>query len=193
MRMEHFIPSHVKRHFQPSLAHLSTRQLFEATPRLSTYNLPDLVMADVVSLVSAIIQLVDFGAKVSARLNEFSSSTHDVPGTFESIQTQLPLLLNILSRIKVDIDSGKMDDDRQRALSPVVDDFADQLQNLKAVLDTTLPPSDASTWVRGQMVIMSLRQDKKVKGIEEKLERIKITLILDFVTCPTVDNSEVEM
>ncbi|KAF8243941.1 hypothetical protein K440DRAFT_30705 [Wilcoxina mikolae CBS 423.85] len=151
-------------------------------------------MADVVSLLSAIVQLVDFGAKVSARLNEFSSSAHDVPGTFKSIQAQLPLLLNILSRLKVDIDSGKMDDDRQRALSPVVDDFADQVRALKAILDTTLPPSDASTWERRQMVIMSLWQDKKVKDVEEKLERIKTTLTLDFVACPpTVGNSEVEI
>jgi hypothetical protein len=54
----------------------------------------------VIRLVSAIVQLVDYGTKIIKRLNEFQSDIDQVPQTFRDIKNQLPLLLNTLQRTK---------------------------------------------------------------------------------------------
>jgi hypothetical protein len=47
----------------------------------------------VIGLLSSIVQLVDFGTKLIDRLNEFASATEDVPVSFRSIKSQLPLAI----------------------------------------------------------------------------------------------------
>jgi hypothetical protein len=59
--------------------------------------------AAVIGLVSAIVQLVQFGSKIVNRLDEFQSNVGQVPQTFRDIKNQLPLLLNALRRTKKDV------------------------------------------------------------------------------------------
>ena len=51
----------------------------------------------VLGLVSAIVQFVNFGSKIVERLNEFESAVQEVPKTFQTINVQLPLLIDTLS------------------------------------------------------------------------------------------------
>jgi hypothetical protein len=53
----------------------------------------------VVGIVSSIIQVVEFSAKVADRLNDFASSVGEIPKAFRHIQTELPLIIDSLRRI----------------------------------------------------------------------------------------------
>jgi hypothetical protein len=50
----------------------------------------------VVGVVSNIVQLVDFGAKVLHRLNNFQYSLGNIPKSFRHIKAELPILLDTL-------------------------------------------------------------------------------------------------
>ena len=51
-----------------------------------------------IGLASSIVQLLAFGSKVAARLNEFKSDSQDLSGTLKTIKVQLPLILNTVKR-----------------------------------------------------------------------------------------------
>jgi hypothetical protein len=57
------------------------------------------IMADVVGLVSSIIQIVDFSIKVTTTINDFCSTKQDVPKVFRNIEAQLPLLKSSLQTL----------------------------------------------------------------------------------------------
>jgi hypothetical protein len=75
----------------------------------------------VIGLVSATIQLVDFGSKIVSRLDEFQSNVCGVPQTYRDIKNQLPLILNILQRTKAQAETGDIDDNTQKAILSVVE------------------------------------------------------------------------
>jgi len=60
-------------------------------------------MADpitIISLISAIVSLIDYGTKVGKRLKEYTSGLKKIPEAFIDISIQLPLVLRNLDRIK---------------------------------------------------------------------------------------------
>jgi hypothetical protein len=74
-----------------------------------------------VALASSIVQLVDFGCKVVSRLNEFQSSQKDTPKTYRQIETELPLLLDILNKSREAIDVGLIKQETAKVLLPVME------------------------------------------------------------------------
>ena len=93
----------------------------------------------VVGLVASIVQLVEFGSSVAARLRDFQSRAQDVSATLRGIQTQLPLLLEAMKCIEEQADSELFIEQRAKALQPVVKGCEQAVEKINSLLTTTLP------------------------------------------------------
>lgn len=107
------------------------------------------VMATI-SLVSNITQFITLGSLVVKRVNEFRNSVNDFPKVFRDIKTELPLLLDTLQRTKEQAELGKVTDDTQRALLPVVNGCSDQVNLLNDMMNKVLASSKDSSWQRSR-------------------------------------------
>src|SRR5208282_6588467 len=75
----------------------------------------------IISLVSSIVQIVDFGSKIVHRLNEFNSSLNEVPTSFRDVKIELPLLVDTLKRTKKQTEEGCFSENTQEAIQSVVE------------------------------------------------------------------------
>lgn len=78
-------------------------------------------MADPITAIGAIasvIQLIDFSAKVLARLNEYRSKSDELPSAFMHIYSQLPLLREVLQKSREGIISQSISPNEVEAIEP---------------------------------------------------------------------------
>ena len=117
-----------------------------------------------IGLVSAILQITDFGAKLIERLNDTGIAWMRCPKAFAAISLELPPLLNILNRTKEQAESGVMDQTSQEALLPVRDCLsrADILHDL---LVRSIPLKGDSSWKRSVKALSSIAHEKKIEQI----------------------------
>ncbi|ORY14383.1 hypothetical protein BCR34DRAFT_560322 [Clohesyomyces aquaticus] len=123
----------------------------------------------VVGVVASIVQLVDFSTRVVSRLDEFYSVAKEVPKSFRDIKTELPLLATTLEQLKGAIDSTSIADGSKKALVPVITGCNEQVAQLDAILEKTLPETKDSWRTKGKKAIVSLHHDAKVESITRTL------------------------
>ena len=119
----------------------------------------------VVSVVSSIVGLVDFGSKVLHRLNEFQSSRGEIPESFKHIKEKLPILLETLNQTKLAVEKGSIKEETREVLSSVVDGCQTQITLLDDLIGKSLPQEGDSWRKKTSKAISSLRQDAKVTKI----------------------------
>ena len=124
----------------------------------------------IVGLVSAIVQFVDFGAKIVERLNEFNSDAHEVPKTFQTIEVQLPLLIDTLHRTQQQASDGHISMRTASALKPLIEACCEEITALQKILDKAIPPKESSSWRRRVQALKSLAHDDDVERSITKLE-----------------------
>ena len=129
-----------------------------------------------IGLVSAIIQFIEFGTKIVARLNEFGSNVNDLPKAFRSIKINLPVILDSLERTNRNANTGEISQATASALEPLVEECFEQVKRLQDILDRNLPTKSAKNWQRRLQAIKSLSHDKDVEQISSKLDRCVQTL-----------------
>jgi tetratricopeptide (TPR) repeat protein len=132
----------------------------------------------VVGIVSSIIQVVEFSAKVAERLNDFASSVGEVPRAFRHIQTELPLIIDSLRRIQKQSESGSVETSTVNAVWPVLKDCQREITRLQHILDKTVPSVGDSSWDRRKKAFQSLGKDKEVEEIANSLSRYVRVLTL---------------
>ncbi|KAI9707067.1 MAG: hypothetical protein M1836_000027 [Candelina mexicana] len=121
------------------------------------------------SLISAITQLIDFGSKIIARLNEARSSAGELPKSYRDVQTELPLLVDILNRTKGQTKSDQINDSTQQTLVPVIEGCYRQVKALERILSKTLPLADDTWGKRGAKAFSGVYQEKRVEQLVTKL------------------------
>jgi hypothetical protein len=136
---------------------------------------------EVVGAISSIIQLTELTLKVYRRVNEFQSNARDIPKTFQQLSHELPLLQEILQQLKEAIDNGRVSENIQRALTPVVQECSDQAQSLYTILKTTIPGPDASRREKTIKAVASLLKDSKVEKKANTIRSYLSTLTFYFV------------
>ena len=132
----------------------------------------------VVGIVSSIIQVVEFSTKVAERLNDFASTVGEVPRAFRHIQTELPLIIDSLRRIKNQAESGSVESATTTAVWPVLKDCQREITRLQNILDKTVPSVGDSSWERRKKAFLSLGKDKEVEEIADSLSRYVRVLTL---------------
>ena len=118
-----------------------------------------------IGLAASIITFVDVSAKVLARLREFHSTAHETPRVFEDITTQLPLIVDIMTRIEKGREGGPLTTDAQHALSHVVEGCLRQVTLLERLIEQMLPASTYSTLRRARKAIASISKERDVSAI----------------------------
>jgi hypothetical protein len=119
----------------------------------------------VVGIVANITQLVDFGAQVLKRFEEYQSTLTEIPEAFRHIKAELPVLLDALRQTKVAVDAGLLQDESKRALLPAVEGCRVQIKTLDELIEKALPALSDSWARRGRKAFQSLRYDAKVEKI----------------------------
>ncbi|MCJ1263724.1 hypothetical protein MMC22_003594 [Lobaria immixta] len=125
----------------------------------------------VVSFVSAIAGLIDFSSKVVKRLDDFQSSTHDIPQSLQHVKTILPTTINGLERIKIGARAGTVDSEAQKALLPAIEGCGNRVRRLEEILAEVLPVKDDSSWDKVKKALRSLSTDKEVQDLLKELDR----------------------
>ena len=131
----------------------------------------------VISLVSSIVQFVEFSSKIIERLNEFQSGIDEVPQTFRDLKIQLPLLRETLKKTKIHAEAGFIDTDIQTAVLNVVKGCQEQVELLDNILVKTLPVTGDSKIRRGVKAFSSVGQEKDVQKIVARIQQYQVSLI----------------
>src|SRR6266849_5544793 len=139
-------------------------------------------------LAAAIVQFVEFAAKVTQRLADFNAASEDIPRAFRQIKIELPLIVDGVNRIKQQSESGKsgsgtstIEKSTQEALLPIIRQCQAETARLDEILEKTVPAAGASTWERRRKALSSLANDKKVEQIAEALGKYVQTLMFHEV------------
>ncbi|KAL8835098.1 MAG: hypothetical protein Q9170_003454 [Blastenia crenularia] len=126
-----------------------------------------------VSLAASILQLLNFGTEVIGRLHDYRTRSTEIPAVFHDISVQLPLLVADLRVTKERVEADHIKP------FPVIDVSP---QTLDEVLIKTMPSPTDSAWRTGKKVILSFRQEQKVRFVTEKLRDYVIYLTHHAVT-----------
>ncbi|MCJ1292939.1 hypothetical protein MMC34_004492 [Xylographa carneopallida] len=138
-------------------------------------------------LAAAVIQFVQFGMQVAARLEDYrSSNPNDIPKSIEAICTQLPLLLNAFDRMNSEASLSKLDFDTRCILKGVVAGCMTQVEEIEKIVKQISNEPGQSLGVKMRKVFVSLKNEDKIWAIERNLHTYISVLILHHV----VDSSE---
>jgi hypothetical protein len=138
--------------------------------------------AAIIGLVASIASLIELSAKVVSRLREFASKTSEIPESFRSLSTQLPLLTATLERIQTQAQARRLPDDVTKALRAVVDSTLTQASVVQARLFDILPPDDAPKLKRALKGLKSLAKEDKVCQALENIHKSIDVLVLHQTT-----------
>ena len=130
----------------------------------------------VISFVSIVWSLADYGTKVVTRLNEFRTNGRDLPHAFQHISDQLPLLIDIVNHLYDQAKNNRLSHETEAALSPVVEGIRTQVTGLDSVLAKVLPSARASTWEKGFKAFKSIGYQKTVDDFASVIDRYILSL-----------------
>lgn len=136
----------------------------------------------IIGLVASIVTLVDLSAKVVSRLHDFTSKSSEVPESFRSLSTRLPLLTATLQQIQSQVEGGRFPDNTTNALKAVVDDTSKQVSDIQISLSKVLPSDDASKLERALKALKSLAEEDKIQRALEKIYGNNDILVLHQTT-----------
>lgn len=92
-----------------------------------------------VSVVANVVQLIEFGCEVLARLSEFLSNPGCVQKTFRHLHTELRDLLDALEHTQTAIKTSSIRAASREALRPAIDSCRTQIETLDAIIGKTQP------------------------------------------------------
>ena len=138
--------------------------------------------AAVIGLVASIASLVELTAKVVSRLHEFTSKSSEVPESFRSLSTRLPLLTTTLQHIQFQAKDGRFPDNITKALRAVVDDTSKQVSDIQITLAKVLPADGASKLERALKALKSLAKEDEIQRALEKIYGNNDILVLHQTT-----------
>jgi hypothetical protein len=143
---------------------------------------------EVIAAITSIISLVEFSQKVLARAAELRASGKDVGEAFQCINDLLPPISHVVKRTRERIDSKEIDEETCTALIPIHLGVERTLKELKTVLKKYTPGEGASKvevfWKAGKSVF----QEKKVKGILQRLHEYVGVLTLSHAEAANAGN-----
>ena len=125
--------------------------------------------AAIVGLVASIASLVDLSAKVVSRLRDFTSKSSDIPESFRSMSTRLPLLTTTLQNIQSQAEAGRLPEVLMKNLKAVVDDTVKQIAAVQTILFRVLPSDGDSKLRRALKALKSVAKNDKLQQALEKI------------------------
>jgi predicted transcriptional regulator len=125
-----------------------------------------------------IISIIHITTEVVQRLNDFKATVEGLPRALKSLSVELPTLINSLRRIRQAIEDGRVSQESQEALEPLIKDFEFQIQSLSDIILKMRPTVNSNT-ARNLKAVTSFRYDSEVKQIESVIRNYVSTLTLE--------------
>ena len=143
----------------------------------------------IVELVASIAGLVDLSIKVISRLRDFSSKASEIPESFRSLSTRLPLLTEAVQNIQSQAEAGSLSESSTTALKGVVEDTFEQVATVQTSLSKILPSDGASKLERALKALKSLSKEDKIQQTLETIHKNCDILVL-YQTTRHADTSD---
>lgn len=124
----------------------------------------------VIGLAAALIQFIDFGTKVIRHLHEFEDQFADNASLFRGIRHRLPLTLDLVKKIMLQMEAGLINDKTKEAMQPVVQSCIVQAGELDKLLTKVLPSPKDNSWTRGKKAIYSVSAESEIERIDASLK-----------------------
>ncbi|CAI6340520.1 unnamed protein product [Periconia digitata] len=126
---------------------------------------------EVVGTVASIIQIIDIGARVIKRINDYREKANTLPGTFYQIGVQLPIFIEVVRDTKLAIDENRLSDTARKALNPLITECNSQIRILDLIVHKVLPLDVYSTTDRLRKAYRSLKYESEVAQAETTLRK----------------------
>ena len=131
-------------------------------------------------VASSLISFVDVAWQVLKRLREYNDRTSDAPAVIKSISAQLPVLIDKMTEVKLEIEMGSVSINPQTALAVAVTSCDELIQRLDVVTKKLLPEETDSRSKRIKKAFSSVYYEKEVSKAWAEIENYKTLLILHF-------------
>jgi hypothetical protein len=141
-------------------------------------------MADVVGLVSSIIQLVTFSADVAATLKEYYSNKANAPRVLRNIEAQIRLLHSSLEPFNSERYISSLEPNVRNSLGEVIKGCNEQITELDVLLRRIKPDKSSHAIRKGFKAISSIWKRGYLEDILRSLDRYKATLALHLLQYP---------
>ncbi|KAI9738818.1 MAG: hypothetical protein M1834_008325 [Cirrosporium novae-zelandiae] len=137
----------------------------------------------VISIISNIIGLVDFGGDIK-----------QLPAAFRDFQNTLPLLAQVLSRTKGQVESHQINEASCKALFPVVKDCQDKVAELDAIFKKIIPSATKAIFlVPYARNLQFIGRGAYIKDLDTKLENGKEHHRVALVGLGGIDKSQIAL
>ena len=149
-------------------------------------------MAEVVAalvLGSSIISFIDMGGKVITRVQEYIETSQEVPEVLRDISDRLETLLLTTKNLELALNAGKLDDGARAALKSTVAGLERQALILQGLCEHMLPSLGDMWWQKARKAVSSLRKEKELKNVLQKIIAYESTLNLYFTTAISLKDS----
>ena len=149
-------------------------------------------MAEVVAalaLGSSIISFIDMGGKVITRVREYIETSQEVPEVLRDISDRLETLLLTTKNLESALNAGKLDDGAKAALRSTVAGLERQALILQGLCEHILPSLGDMWWQKARKAVSSLRKEKELKNVLQKIIAYESTLNLYFTTAMSLKDS----
>ncbi|MCJ1327021.1 hypothetical protein MMC10_003687 [Thelotrema lepadinum] len=135
-----------------------------------------------IGIATAVAQFLDVGVKIGKRLAEYNkASPNEVPRSLQSINTQLPLLLNALQRVKSDVEVNRFDLDTRCILKGVISGCISLVEEVAIILNKVAKEPGESLTSKLRKSLASFKHDEKILAIDKNLQTYISVLILHHV------------
>ena len=124
-----------------------------------------------IGLASALLTFVDFSARVIRQLRRLDEDVSDFPLVFQGIRTRLPLMIDLVKKIMLQMDAGLVDKSAQMLMLPIMKSCEQQAQQLDAIVEKAMPDRKDSAWRRGKKAVISVMQEHEVDRLDTGLKQ----------------------
>lgn len=124
-----------------------------------------------IGLASALLTFVDVSARVIRELRRLDEDVKDCPTVFQGIRTRLPLMIDLVKKIMLQMDAGLIDKSSQTLMLPIMKSCEQQAQQLDDIVQKALPDRKDSAWRRSRKAVMSVMQEHEVEKLDTGLKK----------------------
>ena len=146
-------------------------------------------MVAALALGSSIISFINMGEKVVTCVREYIETSQEVPDVLRDISDRLETLLLTTKNLESALNAGKLDDGARAALKSTVAGLERQTLRLQDLCEHILPSLGDIWWQKARKAVSSLRKEKELKSVLQKIIAYESTLNLYFTTAMSLKDS----
>lgn len=121
--------------------------------------------AEVISLISAIITVIDFAKKAADQLKD----ANNLPEAFRQVNDRLPILVNTLKTIEDNLSNDDVYQDQYREMMEIIAKSQDKADDLREILESVAAADDDSKLQRYRKVIRRLGKESRVEELTKEI------------------------